>query len=270
MKVGFFQFNPRKGDPIFNRDYIISHLKNIDADLIVLPELAFSGYLIHSKSELLDLSFQVNDDFFLPLIELCRSNNMTIVFGFSEKDLLNDHVVFYNSAMMISNKGFCFLYRKNHLFDREKLLFEPGNLGFPLFEVAGVKIGLLICFDHMFPEAARTLALKGAQVICHPSNLVLPGYAQITTQARALENRLYWILANRYGTETENIDGEICSLTYSGESRMISPTGKVIAEAQAEGDSIVIHKIFEEESLNKNLGERNNLFDDRRSNRYFK
>jgi predicted amidohydrolase len=59
---------------------------------------------------------------------------------------------------------------------------------------------MLVCFDHFFPEATRALALQGAQILCHPSNLVLPGKGQQITRVRAMENRIFWVLANRCGT----------------------------------------------------------------------
>jgi predicted amidohydrolase len=123
---------------------------------------------------------------------------------------------------------------------------------------------LLVCFDHFFPEAARTLALQGAQIVCHPSNLVLPEYGQLTTRVRSIENRVFWILANRYGTEKRN--GK--TLTYSGCSQITGENGKILARARAEGDSLTVVEVNPDRAANKQVTERNDLFADRRTELY--
>jgi predicted amidohydrolase len=86
---------------------------------------------------------------------------------------------------------------------------------------------MLVCFDHFFPEAARSLALRGARIICHPSNLVLE-YAQTNSITRAVENRVFWILANRTGSETL---GEK-TLAFNGRSQIVTPDGCSAAPAR--------------------------------------
>jgi len=156
------------------------------------------------------------------------------------------------------------VYRKVHLFDEEKLYFAPGDRGFPLFDIQGVKVGLLVCFDHFFPEAARTLALQGAQIICHPSNLVLPEYGQLTTRVRSIENRVFWILANRHGTECRG--GK--TLTYTGSSQITAENGEVLVRADERGDSLTVVEVDPERGKNKRVTERNDLFADRRVELY--
>src|SRR5919202_6692477 len=106
----------------------------------------------------------------------------------------------YNSAVVLGPSGFIGTYRKTHLFFEETLLFAPGDTGFPVWQAGGAKIGVMICFDWFYPEAARTLALKGAEVLCHPSNLVLP-YCPDAMVTRCLENHLFSVTANRIGSE---------------------------------------------------------------------
>lgn len=304
MKVGYFQFNPIWGMPEENRGRILSKLDEIAPqalDLVVLPELAFSGYLFSKREELLAFSQTAQDRFFYPLQEMCDRKNWAIVCGFIEKEdtggtfeasssqRSNDFEFhrhsqlyrLYNSAIVLRPYEKSIIYRKNHLYDREKLFFSSGDKGFPTFNFKGACCGVLICFDHMFPEAARSLALQGVQIICHPSNLVLPGYAQITSCARALENRVYWILANRYGTERLGLNydeedeqkilqtqladsSDDISLTFSGKSRIVSPYGEVLNEASATSELLSIVDIDPQSCSDKTLGTRNDLFKDRR------
>jgi predicted amidohydrolase len=123
-------------------------------------------------------------------------------------------------------------YRKVHLFDREKDLFEPGDRGFTVVAVSGVRLGLMICFDWIFPETARALSLMGAQVICHPANLVLPHCPQAMI-TRCVENRVFAITANRVGIEARA--GE--ELRFIGTSQVISPRGEVLVRAG--GDEVI-------------------------------
>ena len=82
----------------------------------------------------------------------------------------------YNSAVVVGPSGFIGCYRKTHLFFEETLFFTPGDTGFQVWDIGLAKIGVMICFDWYYPEAARTLALKGAEIICHP---VEPRVAQL-------------------------------------------------------------------------------------------
>jgi len=91
-------------------------------------------------------------------------------------------------------------YRKIHLFYKEKLYFAPGENPPKVFNVNGVNIGVMICFDWIFPETARTLSLQGAELIAHPANLVLP-YCQNAMITRSIENRVFTATANRVGSE---------------------------------------------------------------------
>jgi predicted amidohydrolase len=129
--------------------------------------------------------------------------------------------------------------------------------------VDGVRIGLLVCFDHFFPEAARSLALQGAQVICHPSNLVLE-HAQRNTITRAVENRVFWVLANRVGTET--LDGR--TLVFNGASQVVSPAGDIQVRAGRDTEELRVVEIDPAMALNKKVTPRNDLFEDRRTDLY--
>ena len=181
----------------------------------------------------------------------------------------------FNSAVMVTPHGQFHTYHKAHLFVDEKDLFDPGDSPFPVFNLPPVirhsdlvishstKVGLLVCFDHFFPEAARSLALRGAQIICHPSNLVLE-YAQANSVTRAVENRVFWILANRTGSETL---GEK-TLVFNGGSQIVAPDGKLLARAGPETEELLIVEIDPAQALDKKVTPRNDLFVDRRTDLY--
>jgi predicted amidohydrolase len=260
MRIGFFQFSPHFGKPGDNLDALIGAVDRARADLIVAPELALSGYLFTNRGEVERLAEEVPGPATDRLAEAAAGAGCHVVIGMAERSA----ELLYNSAVLIGPGGVLGVYRKVHLFFEEKLYFTPGDLGFPLFEVGGVKVGLLVCFDHFFPEAARTLALQGAQIICHPSNLVLPEYGQLTTRVRSVENRVFWILANRFGTERRG--GK--SLTYSGCSQITAENGEILTRAPADGDSLTVVEVNPGRAQNKRVTELNDLFGDRRTEFY--
>ena len=132
----------------------------------------------------------------------------------------------YNSVLLVSPSGVKALYRKVHLFEREQQWFAPGNLPFSVHRVGPARVGLLICFDWRFPEAARVLALDGADVIAHPSNLVFPD-AQRIMVTRAFENRVFVVTANRTGAD----DRPAGRVRFTGRSQIVDPAGRRIAHA---------------------------------------
>ncbi len=263
MKIGFLQFKPLFGQVESNLDKLSSMIEKApDFDLLVLPELANSGYVFSSKDELLKASETIPDGLFVKkLSEITQSRNSVIVCGICERKEEN----FYNSSVLIGPDGFIGKYQKIHLFDREKLFFQPGNGPLKSFEVKGMKIGMLVCFDWIFPEATRVLALEGIDILAHSANLVLP-YSQTAMLARSIENRIFTITSNRTGTE-EN--GGI-ELTFTGQSQITSPKMELLASAGVNTEEIRIVEIDIETARNKWLNERNNVLLDRRSTMYSK
>ena len=169
--IAVVQFKPSRKNIKKNIQKIYRIIEGVNADMIVLPELANSGYLYETSLGLAPFS-EVNDGsgpFLSSLIELSAKTKGVIVTGYAEKD--GQHL--FNSSCAICPEGVIANYRKTHLYDHEKELFQPGDTGFSTFDWRGVKIGMMICFDWIFPEACRTLALAGAQIIAHPANLVL-------------------------------------------------------------------------------------------------
>ncbi|MEO0156848.1 MAG: nitrilase-related carbon-nitrogen hydrolase, partial [candidate division WOR-3 bacterium] len=217
MKIGFVQFSPDFGNKEKNFEKVDNLLSNVTADLIVLPELFNTGYLFLNKEELVEMAEPKKDaetyDF---ILDLCKKKNCAIAYGFAEKD--NDNI--YNSAILLSSEGIIGHYRKTHLFFEEWFIFTPGNLPYQVFEYKGVKIGILICFDYIYPEAMRTLALKGAQIVVLPANLVLH-FCPDAMVTRSVENRIFTILADRTGVE----DRGTKKLKFIGRSQIVAPNG---------------------------------------------
>ncbi len=263
MKIGFLQFKPLFGQVERNLNKLSSMIEKApDFDLLVLPELANSGYVFSNKDELRKASETIPDGLFVKkLSELTNSRNSAIVCGLCEKKGTD----YYNSSVLIGPEGFIGKYQKIHLFDREKLFFQPGNGPLKSFEVNGMKIGLLVCFDWIFPEATRVLALEGIDILAHSANLVLP-YSQTAMLARSIENRIFTITSNRIGTE-ENSGIE---LTFTGQSQITSPKMELLATAGVKTEEIKIVEIDVELARNKWLNERNNVLTDRRSAMYTK
>ena len=164
MKVGFYQFVPEFGNVQKNVDTMVNAVRAADADLIVFPELATSGYLFLEQKEVEDTASTVPGPMSDAFSKVAVETDTAVVVGFPEKA----DGVYYNSALIVTPDGKMQVYRKNHLYNEEKLFFKPGNLGFPTFDVKGVKVGVLVCFDHMFPESARTLALEGVHRVPAP------------------------------------------------------------------------------------------------------
>jgi predicted amidohydrolase len=252
IKAGFIQFRPELG----NQDANIKKLKNLipaakDADLIVLPELANSGYNFISKEHAFENAEEAENSRFTDFLAgEARKYNLNIVAGINERE----NGKLYNSAVLVTPEGISGKYRKIHLFWNEKDIFEKGNLGLPVFDLGFCKIGILICFDWIFPEVWRILALKGADIICHPSNLVLP-YAQQAVPVHGMINKTFNITANRYGTERD--------VTFSGKSIISDPTGKTMITAAPDKDEAGIVEMDIEKAREKMITPRNHVFNDR-------
>jgi predicted amidohydrolase len=261
MKISALQFAPRLLDKDYNLQKIKQLLDNLKTDLVVLPELCNSGYVFANKEEVFSVAEEAGKgETYFALSEIASCNNCNIVYGYPELDGNN----LYNSCMLIMPDGRFYNYRKTHLFNREKLFFSPGDTGFQVFTILnGVKIGMMICFDWQFPEAARTLALLGAQIICHPANLVLP-WCQQAMKTRCLENRVFAVTANRIGTEINA--GE--TVSFTGQSQILNTKGEVLSSLSVSEERTVTVEINPEEANDKTVTERNDAFKDRRPEFY--
>lgn len=262
MKAGFLQNKPQFGDVPGNLSRVEHLIGQAQADLIVLPELFATGYQFASIREAQDLAEPIPDG---PttrfLLNLARHLNTFIVAGIAEQFKNNT----YNSAVILGPDGYIGTYRKTHLFDSEKDIFQPGNKLPPVYLLGEMRVGVMICFDWRFPEVARILALKGADVIAHPSNLVLPHCPQAMI-TRCLENRVYAITADRVGTENRIADTP--ALNFIGQSQVVDPNGEILHRASETGEELVLVDIDLQKARNKSINSRNDLFSDRRQDLY--
>ncbi|HXN07450.1 MAG TPA: nitrilase-related carbon-nitrogen hydrolase [Nitrospiria bacterium] len=261
MKVGLVQTRPLFGEKKANVDQAIEAMSTVNADLMVLPELFNSGYQFASRSEVASLSEEVPTGYTARrLIRFARQKKLYIVAGLPEKKGRR----YFNSSVLIGPSGYIDTYRKIHLFYEEKLWFSPGNKQLKVYEIGKARIGMMICFDWFFPEVSRLLALEGADILCHPSNLVLPHCPQ-AMMTRCLENRVFAITANRVGFE-ERAGKE--RLTFIGSSQIVSPSGEILCRASGEKAEVLLMEINPSEAKKKAINRYNHLFEDRRPDFY--
>ncbi|MEK6759973.1 MAG: nitrilase-related carbon-nitrogen hydrolase [Deltaproteobacteria bacterium] len=257
MKVACIQTSPVFGAIKKNVDDAVKKISRIDADLVVLPELFSTGYQFRDKKEALSYGEDVRTGYASTMLAgLAKKKKMHIVAGINER--AGKKV--YNSAVLVGPNGLCGLYRKGHLFWNEKKIFSPGDTELNVYDIGKAKIGLMVCFDWIFPEVARTLALRGADILCQPSNLVLP-YCPQAMITRSIENRVYSIVANRVGTE-ERIKGS--RLDFIGQSEVVAPDGEVLWRAGGKRTASKVVDIDPRLARNKSINPLNNLFKDRR------
>lgn len=264
MRAALLQYNPGYLDVETNLNTVERMLVDIEADLIVLPELFATGYNFRSREDLRSVAEPANGRTFERLAAWAGRRGCVIVAGWPE----SERDVFYNSALVVGPDGLIGVYRKNHLYYREKTIFEPGDLGFPVFEVRGhdgvtYRLGVMICFDWYYPEAARALALSGADVVAHPSNLVRKDCPR-AMPIRALENHIYTVTANRIGAEEAH--GEV--LEFIGRSLICDPRGEVLYSAGGAEEEVGVVEIDPETARNRRITPFNDLFADRRPKAY--
>ncbi|MFA6075240.1 MAG: nitrilase-related carbon-nitrogen hydrolase [Negativicutes bacterium] len=260
MKLAVVQTNPIFGEKTANIAAAICLMKSVNADLYVLPELFASGYNFVDEYEVHELSEKFAEgETFYALHEFCRNNDCYVVYGFAE----NDNGELFNSSGLIGPSGAIGLYRKIHLYNREKLFFQPGNIPFSVFELPFGRIGMMVCFDWYFPESARTLALRGAQLIAHPSNLV-GAHCPDSMPVRSRDNCVFTATADRVGIE----DRGGYKFGFIGRSQIVTPNGSILQRAGDKEEQIIVSDIEFSDADNKRITEYNDLFDDLRPEYY--
>jgi predicted amidohydrolase len=254
VRVGFLQFAPSIGRVADN----LAHAESLaaEADLLVLPELAASGYAFASREEAASFAEPPEGPTLDAARRIARRTGAAVVAGFAER--APDGVLF-NSALLADARGLVGVYRKTHLFETEKDWAEPGDTGFQVWEAAGARVGVMICFDWFFPESARTLALRGADVIAHPSNLVLP-FCPDSMPVRCLENAVFAVTCNRWGTER--------GLRFIGKSQITGPDSKIIHRAAEAADETEVVDIDPMRARRKTVATKNDRLGDRRPDLY--
>lgn len=198
-----------------------------DAQLVVFPELCVTGYQCGERFYELAERPEATSQSVAYMKKLAQKYKVHIVYGMAERDMEKDKII-YNSQFFLDDEGELIgTYHKVHLFDSEKKVFTQGNQ-FRVFDTKIGRIGLFICYDAFFPEAARSLAIQGVDVLVNSTNWEKP-YAydmDMVMTARALENTTYLVCSNRIGEDT--------TLGFFGHSRILNPLGQVICNIEGE------------------------------------
>ena len=260
MKVGFVQFMPAFGDVERNIAEIERLVAPLDAELIVLPELCNTGYLFASRQEVEELAEEIpGGRTTAALCGMAEAKNVHVVAGLIER--AGERC--FNASVLIGPAGHIATYRKIHLFLEETLWFDPGDRGFAVYDIGACRVGMMICFDWIFPEAARILALQGADLLCHPANLVLP-FCQDAMVTRCLENRVYAVTANRTGKEARGKR----ELRFTGGSQITGPDGTILCRAGNTADETRVAEIDVSRARDKAINPLNDLIRTRRTEFY--
>ncbi len=255
VKVAAIQMKCSKNvqESIDTAEKMVREAEKSGAKLILLPELFERQYFCQERRyDYYDFAkTPADNDAIKRFKEVSRELSLVMPISFYEKD----GNVLYNSVMMLDCGKELGIYRKTHIPDdhyyQEKFYFTPGNTGFKVFETSAGKVGVGICWDQWFPETARCLAIKGADIILYPTAIgsepILEvdssGHWQRTMQGHSAANILPVVAANRIGLETvepsEENGGQKSSLTFYGSSFMTDETGEIITSAGKDEEKIL-------------------------------
>jgi predicted amidohydrolase len=256
LKLAVVQFSPEFNRKRENLDRIAHLTENLEADIIVLPELCTTGYFFLSRAEAAKAAEPADGPAARFFQDMAQRLDAIVVAGFAECD----GAKLFNACLIARPQAPLRVYRKIHLFYKEKLCFNPGDREFFVIhdEFRDLRLGAMICYDFRFPEAARILALQGADVIVCPSNLVTDTW-HLVMAARAVENKVYIAVANRAGREIRN--GE--ELVFTGRSAIFGYNGRELQMAGPEGDQVLRVAIAPSRTRDKSINPLNDLLKDR-------
>ena len=237
-------------DPEKNLEKMLSFIERIhrekDVDLIVFPELANTGYIKERDKEFgkqyLKKAEKIPGPFTEALGEAAKKHGFHIISGFCE---LHPEVpaTVYNSAVMMSPRGeIVGVHHKLHIPGEENHYFCPGSTT-DVYRTDLGNIGMNVCYDAIFPELSRILALKGAEIICAVFNRPKrPSYDSLyhVAATRAYENRIYFIICNRVGKEVSE---------FLGRSVIAGPDGQILSQSNGEGEEIIYATLYQDKIL---------------------
>jgi predicted amidohydrolase len=244
MQVAVAQIDPQLGEKELNLATCVARMEEAaaaGARLLVLPECAIPGYMFGSGDEAVPFAEEIPGPSTEALERECRRLDMYVVCGLLERD--GDAL--RNAAAFVGPDGLIGTYRKTHLpFLGVDRFVVPGD-ELPVFDTPLGRIGIEICYDLRFPEVTRTLALRGADMVAHPTNFPMAAKVQteLITVARAAENRVYLLTANRVGKERW---GEFC-----GWSQIVDPYGRRLAEADQVEETLLVADVELEKARDK-------------------
>lgn len=248
ITVAAAQFDPHLGDVAYNvarMQSLLNEAARAGAALTVFPECAVTGYNFATLDDARAIAEPLDGPSLAALAQSCRAEGVHCIVGTLR---LGDGGAVYNTAVLIGPGGVIGAYDKAHLplcgVDKYA---AHGDTGFRVFDTPLGRIGMLICYDLRFPEAARALALRGADIIALPTNW--PSGAETAPEfmarARAFENRVFVIACNRVGDER--------GATYIGRSCIVAPSGRHLADAAPVGEQIISASIAMADARRKRL-----------------
>jgi predicted amidohydrolase len=248
VKIAGVQMDIAFADAHANLEKIHSRLKqttSAGAQLTVFPECTTTGYCFESFEEAFEYSQDMDGDSIARVRQMCADLNTRAVFGFLER---TSDKRLYNSVALVSGEGVIGHYRKIHLpFLGVDRFTTSGSCADAVFAAGELNVGLNICYDSSFPEAARSLALAGADLIALPTNWP-PGSGRVADfipNARALENNVYYMSINRVGVER--------GFEFIGKSKICDPKGGVLATADHSDEEILYATIDPAQARQKHL-----------------
>jgi len=218
-------------------------------ELVVLPECMLTGYGFETREDAFAQAIEANDPAWESLISICRtSGKLHVVIGFLEREGTGDETKLYNASALLGPAGLIATYRKVHLpylgVDR---FVDRGNRPYEVHQAGDARVGLAICYDCSFPEPMRVLGLGGADVIALPTNWPMAAQrtAEIVPPARSMENHLFFVAANRIGTES--------GFKYCGSSSICGPDGVELARASADQEELLVVDVQLSQARNKRI-----------------
>jgi 5-aminopentanamidase len=264
ISVACCQLAPRIGELEANRAATCAAIEDAarsGARIVIVPELAVSGYVFADAEEARGLAEPVDGPTAAAWSELARAHDIVVIGGFAE---LGDDGLLYNSALLVDSDGVRTCYRKAHLWDREKLVFEPGSEPPPVVDTKYGRIAVMICYDVEFPEWVRLPALAGAELLCVPLNW--PGYEWpsgerpaevVRVQAAASSNRMFIAACDRAGVERD--------VPWISGSVIVDPSGFPLAgPVLADRAETVIARCDLAQAREKRISGHNDVIADRR------
>jgi 5-aminopentanamidase len=266
--VSCCQVTPALGNPAANRELVadaVAHAVAQGASVIVLPELVSSGYVFDSRADA-QASAEAADGATVTLwARLAADHGVVIVGGFCETTAAGE---LFNSAALVDPGGLRGVYRKAHLWDKERLWFSSGSTAPPVIPTLFGRIAVMICYDLEFPEWVRLPALDGAQLLCAPVNW--PAFPRpdgerpaeiVRVQADAAVNRMFIAACDRTGEER--------GVEWVGGSVIVDADGWPLACATpAAGPIIIAAECQLEHALDKAISPISNVHADRRPELY--
>jgi predicted amidohydrolase len=269
VRVACRQLAPRVGDLDGNRALSVAAIRDAvakGAEVVVLPELVTSGYVFASREEAASVAITADDSLFAEWaseVDGVRDGRGLVVGGFCER---GDDGNLYNSAAVVGPSGVQAVYRKLHLWDREKLFFSAGDQPPPVLDTPVGRIGVMICYDLEFPEMARMLALQRAELIAVPTNWPRATWPAgehppevVIAMATARTNRLFIACCDRTGTERGH--------EWTAGTSIIDEAGWVRGSAGADG-GLVLAELDLAGAQKKRLTEFADVLADRRPEMY--